>query len=433
MQQYLRNQGRASRHACCFYRIGRFSTSCSYGRCEGVPAALLDIGPDDGRGQSAGEPDFRWRASQCISVRGIPGAPWLRRGESVRDLRSRSAIPAQIQGGRSSARFVRVIHAPGTVTEDSNCWRRTAQRCWRALLRDGERFGLALARNSAPERFHDALKRQGPAAPGCGTRNALRPRGNCWWREDQAAGPAVNWSREEGAPPLAIFELGRRPRRAPSPEPARARLDLAPASGPTNCRLAIGPRPAGAAAPVRAPTRQRTALPHIPARLHVGGNRPIALALERPRHGATSRLELQPWGGNEAADNCWPVLDTTVTGIGIGGAAGGVGLADRFSQRGLFAPAGFHAVGGPWAKAAPPFAPLHFAAARDWRPGAHPRAPSRLRSTRPREPGGSFANALRRALPCRWRAQPGAPVRIHRFLRELHAADRGPCGRNWTC
>ena len=141
-------------------------------------AALLDIALTT-RGQSAGEPI----PMAGVPVHSVEGylARLVRRGESVA-ICEQIGDPAKSKGP-VERQVVRVI-TPGTVTEDALLEKRRATLL-AALLRDGERFGLAWLELGSG-RFTvlecrgtgDARRRARAPAAG-GTAGARGPGGQC--------------------------------------------------------------------------------------------------------------------------------------------------------------------------------------------------------------------------------------------------------------
>ncbi|MGH8252623.1 MAG: DNA mismatch repair protein MutS [Steroidobacteraceae bacterium] len=387
MQQYLRIKA-GHPDTLLFYRLGDFY-ELFYGDARRA-AALLDIALTT-RGQSAGEP-IPMAGVPAHSVEGYLGR-LLRRGESVA-ICEQIGDPAKSKGP-VERQVVRVI-TPGTVTEDSLLEKDRATLL-AALLRDGERFGLAWLELSSG-RF-TMLEAQGPAALAAELER-LRP-AELLVREDQAASvsPAAAGERfvtRERSP--WHFELAAASRALTD---QLGTLDLR-GFGADESPLAIGA--AGALLQYVRDT-QRTALPHIRA-LHVEENGD-ALALDA----ATRRnLELDSsLSGNESA-TLLAVLDSTVTGMGSRALRRWLGRP--ISQRGLLRQR-FHAVGALGAARA--FAPLHSQLRAI---GDLERILARiaLRSTRPRDLV-QLRNALGE-LPA-LRAMLGAVDSP--LLRELHA------------
>ena len=133
MQQYLRIKAEHP-DTLLFYRMGDFY-ELFYGDARRA-AALLDIALTT-RGQSAGEP-IPMAGVPVHSVEGYLGR-LLRRGESVA-ICEQIGDPAKSKGP-VERQVVRVV-TPGTVTEDALLEKDRATLL-AALLRDGERFGLA--------------------------------------------------------------------------------------------------------------------------------------------------------------------------------------------------------------------------------------------------------------------------------------------------
>ena len=332
MQQYLRIKA-GFPDTLLFYRMGDFY-ELFYGDARRA-AALLDIALTT-RGQSAGEP-IPMAGVPVHSVEGYLGR-LLRRGESVA-ICEQVGDPAKSKGP-VERQVVRVV-TPGTVTEDALLEKDRATLL-AALLRDGERFGLAWLELSSG-RF-SILEARGPAALAAELER-LRP-AELLVREDQ---PAPNSAGGPNGLPIVTRE------RAPW------HFDLAAASraltdqlgtldlrgfGADELPLAIG---AAGALLQYVRDAQRTALPHIRA-LHVEETGD-ALALDA----ATRRnLELDAsLSGNEAA-TLLAVIDTTVTGMGARALRRWLGRP--VSQRGLLRQR-FHAVGALGAARA--FAALH--------------------------------------------------------------------------
>jgi DNA mismatch repair protein MutS len=381
MQQYLRIKADHP-DTLLFYRMGDFY-ELFYGDARRA-AALLDIALTT-RGQSAGEP-IPMAGVPVHSVEGYLGR-LLRRGESVA-ICEQIGDPAKSKGP-VERQVVRVI-TPGTVTEDALLEKDRATLL-AALLRDGERFGLAWLELSSG-RF-TILEARGPAALAAELER-LRP-AELLVREDQAptGNPIVTrerapWHFELAAASRALTDqLGT--------------LDLR-GFGADELPLAIGA--AGALLQYVRDT-QRTALPHIRA-LHVEETGD-ALALDA----ATRRnLELDSsLSGNDSA-TLLAVLDTTVTGMGARALRRWLGRP--VSQRGLLRQR-FHAIGALGAARA--FAPLHSQLRAI---GDLERILARiaLRSTRPRDLV-QLRNALGELPPLR--ATLGAVDSP--LLRELHA------------
>jgi DNA mismatch repair protein MutS len=318
MQQYLRIKAEHP-DTLLFYRMGDFY-ELFYGDARRA-AALLDIALTT-RGQSAGEP-IPMAGVPVHSVEGYLGR-LLRRGESVA-ICEQIGDPAKSKGP-VERQVVRVI-TPGTVTEDLLLEKDRATLL-AALLRDGERFGLAWLELSSG-RF-TMLEAQGPAALAA---------------ELERLRPAELLVREDQAPPASLVARERAPWHFELAAASRALTDLR-GFGADELPLAIGA--AGALLQYVRDT-QRTALPHIRA-LHVEETGD-ALALDA----ATRRnLELDSsLGGNEAA-TLLAVLDSTVTGMGSRALRRWLGRP--ISRRGLLRRR-FHAVGALGALRA--FAPLH--------------------------------------------------------------------------
>src|SRR5258706_9920700 len=206
MQQYLRIKAQHP-DILLFYRMGDFY-ELFYEDARRA-AALLDIALTT-RGQSAGEP---------IPMAGVPVhsaesylARLVRRGESVA-ICEQMGDPARAKGP-VDRQVVRVI-TPGTVTEEALLERGRATLL-AALLREGERFGLAWLELSSG-RF-TILESRGPATLAAELER-LRP-AELLLREDQAgAAPSVpdTTVRRGGAP--RHFELPAPPR--PPPHPLR--------------------------------------------------------------------------------------------------------------------------------------------------------------------------------------------------------------------
>ncbi len=291
MQQYLRIKAEHP-DTLLFYRMGDFY-ELFHGDARRA-AALLDIALTT-RGQSAGEP-IPMAGVPVHSVEGYLGK-LLRRGESVA-ICEQIGDPAKSKGP-VERQVVRVI-TPGTVTEDALLEKNRATLL-AALLRDGERFGLAWLELSSG-RF-TVLEARGPATLAAELER-LRP-AELLLREDQAAGAnafsAATVVRER-AP--WHFELAAASRLLTD---QLGTLDLR-GFGADELPLAIGA--AGALLQYVRDT-QRTALPHIRSlRVEEYGE---SLAIDA----ATRRnLELDSsLSGNEAA-TLLAVLDTTVTGMG---------------------------------------------------------------------------------------------------------------------
>jgi DNA mismatch repair protein MutS len=289
MQQYLRIKAEHP-DTLLFYRMGDFY-ELFYGDARRA-AALLDIALTT-RGQSAGEP-IPMAGVPVHSVEGYLGR-LLRRGESVA-ICEQIGDPAKSKGP-VERQVVRVI-TPGTVTEDALLEKDRATLL-AALLRDGERFGLAWLELSSG-RF-SILEARGPATLAA---------------ELERLRPAELLVREDQAPPTAGGAPVTRERAPWHFELASASRALTDQLGTLDLRgfgadelpLAIGA--AGALLQYVRDT-QRTALPHIRA-LHVEETGD-ALAIDA----ATRRnLELDSsLNGNEAA-TLLAVLDSTVTGMG---------------------------------------------------------------------------------------------------------------------
>jgi len=291
MQQYLRIKGQHP-DTLLFYRMGDFY-ELFYEDARRA-AALLDIALTT-RGQSAGEP---------IPMAGVPVhsaesylARLVRRGESVA-ICEQMGDPAKAKGP-VERQVVRVI-TPGTVTEEALLERGRATLL-AALLREGERFGLAWLELSSG-RF-TILESRGPATLAAELER-LRP-AELLLREDQA-----------GAAPAVPDTTVRRERAAWHFELAAASRLLTDQLGTIDLRgfgadempLAIGA--AGALLQYVRDT-QRTALPHIRA-LQVE-EQDEALSLDA----ATRRnLELDSSLSGNPGATLLAVLDTTVTGMG---------------------------------------------------------------------------------------------------------------------
>ncbi len=394
MQQYLRIKA-GHPDTLLFYRMGDFY-ELFYGDARRA-AALLDIALTT-RGQSAGEP-IPMAGVPAHSVEGYLGR-LLRRGESVA-ICEQIGDPAKSKGP-VERQVVRVI-TPGTVTEDALLEKDRATLL-AALLRDGERFGLAWLELSSG-RF-TILEARGPAALAAELER-LRP-AELLVREDQPApGSAGGSGASSGPSGNPIVTRERSPWHFELAAASRAltdqlgTLDLK-GFGADELPLAIGA--AGALLQYVRDT-QRTALPHIRA-LHVEETGD-ALALDA----ATRRnLELDSsLSGNDSA-TLLAVLDTTVTGMG--GRALRRWLGRPVSQRGLLR-GRYHAVGALGAARA--FAPLHSQLRAI---GDLERILARiaLRSARPRDLV-QLRNALGELPPLR--AMLGAMDSP--LLRELHA------------
>ena len=292
MQQYLRIKAQHP-DSLLLYRMGDFY-ELFYGDARRA-AALLDIALTT-RGQSAGEP-IPMAGVPVHSVEGYLGR-LLRRGESVA-ICEQIGDPAKSKGP-VERQVVRVI-TPGTVTEDA-LLEKSRATLLAALLRDGERFGLAWLELSSG-RFN-IMEATGPATLAAELER-LRP-AELLVREDQTnahtlptGGSVVIRERAPwhfdlaSASRLLTDQLGT--------------LDLR-GFGADVLPLAIGA--AGALLQYVRDT-QRTALPHIRA-LQVEESAD-ALSIDA----ATRRnLELDSsLTGNEAA-TLLAVLDTTVTGMG---------------------------------------------------------------------------------------------------------------------
>jgi len=394
MQQYLRIKA-GFPDTLLFYRMGDFY-ELFYGDARRA-AALLDIALTT-RGQSAGEP-IPMAGVPVHSVEGYLGR-LLRRGESVA-ICEQIGDPAKSKGP-VERQVVRVV-TPGTVTEDALLEKDRATLL-AALLRDGERFGLAWLELSSG-RF-SILEARGPAALAA---------------ELERLRPAELLVREDQPPPPAATAAGGAP--AVTRERAPWHFDLAAASraltdqlgtldlrgfGADELPLAIGA--AGALLQYVRDT-QRTALPHIRA-LHVEETGE-ALAIDA----ATRRnLELDSsLGGNEAA-TLLAVLDSTVTGMGARALRRWLGRP--LTRRALLRQR-FHAVGALGAERA--FVPLR---SQLRAVGDLERILARiaLRSARPRDLV-QLRNALAELPPLRATlAAVDSPL-----LRELHGetADHG--------
>ena len=297
MQQYLRIKAQHP-ETLLFYRMGDFY-ELFYDDARRA-ANLLDIALTT-RGQSAGEPI----PMAGVPVHSVDGylARLVRRGESVA-ICEQIGDPARSKGP-VDRQVVRVI-TPGTVTEEAllDSSRATLLA---ALLRDGERFGLAWLELSSG-RF-TVMESRGPATLAAELER-LRP-AELLVREDQAGetqAPAA--PRPPGTAavtrtrPPWHFELAAASRLLTD---QLGTLDLR-GFGADELPLAIAA--AGALLQYVRDT-QRTALPHIRA-LHVEepGD---ALAID-----ATTRRNLEldaSLTGNEQA-TLLAVLDTTVTGMG---------------------------------------------------------------------------------------------------------------------
>ena len=292
MAQYLRIKAQHP-DTLLLYRMGDFY-ELFYGDARRA-AALLDIALTT-RGQSAGEP-IPMAGVPVQSVEGYLGR-LLRRGESVA-ICEQIGDPAKSKGP-VERQVVRVV-TPGTVTDDALLDKSRATFL-AALLRDGERFGLAWLELSSG-RF-TVLEARGPATLAAELER-LRP-AELLLREDQSSadrpptsGPTVIRER-----PPWHFELAAASRLLTD---QLGTLDLR-GFGADELPLAIGA--AGALLQYVRDT-QRTALPHIRAlQVEETGD---ALAIDA----ATRRnLELDSsMSGNEAA-TLLAVLDTTVTGMG---------------------------------------------------------------------------------------------------------------------
>jgi DNA mismatch repair protein MutS len=292
MQQYLRIKAQHP-DTLLLYRMGDFY-ELFYGDARRA-AALLDIALTT-RGQSAGEP-IPMAGVPVHSVEGYLGR-LLRRGESVA-ICEQIGDPAKSKGP-VERQVVRVI-TPGTVTEDA-LLEKSRATLLAALLRDGERFGLAWLELSSG-RFN-IMEATGPATLAAELER-LRP-AELLVREDQANAQALPTGGS-----IVIRE------RAPW------HFDLASASRLLTDQLGtldlrgfgadVLPLAIGAAGALLQYVRdtQRTALPHIRAlQVEESGD---ALSIDA----ATRRnLELDSsLTGNEAA-TLLAVLDTTVTGMG---------------------------------------------------------------------------------------------------------------------
>ena len=292
MQQYLRIKAQHP-DTLLLYRMGDFY-ELFYGDARRA-AALLDIALTT-RGQSAGEP-IPMAGVPVHSVEGYLGR-LLRRGESVA-ICEQIGDPAKSKGP-VERQVVRVI-TPGTVTEDA-LLEKSRATLLAALLRDGERFGLAWLELSSG-RFN-ILEATGPATLAAELER-LRP-AELLVREDQAVNAALPTGGgaviRERAP--WHFDLASASRLLTD---QLGTLDLR-GFGADVLPLAIGA--AGALLQYVRDT-QRSALPHIRA-LQVEESTD-ALAIDA----ATRRnLELDSsLTGNEAA-TLLAVLDTTVTGMG---------------------------------------------------------------------------------------------------------------------
>jgi DNA mismatch repair protein MutS len=291
MQQYLRIKAQYP-DTLLLYRMGDFY-ELFFGDARRA-AALLDIALT-ARGQSGGEP-IPMAGVPVHSVEGYLGR-LLRRGESVA-ICEQIGDPAKSKGP-VERQVVRVV-TPGTVTEDA-LLEKSRDTLLAALLRDGERFGLAWLELSSG-RF-TVLEAQGPAALAAELER-LRP-AELLLREDQNAVPLANGAStvvRERAP--WHFELSAASRLLTD---QLGTLDLR-GFGADELPLAIGA--AGALLQYVRDT-QRTALPHIRAlRVEEPGD---ALAIDA----ATRRnLELDSsLTGNDSA-TLLAILDTTVTGMG---------------------------------------------------------------------------------------------------------------------
>ena len=392
MQQYLRIKA-GHPDTLLFYRMGDFY-ELFYGDARRA-AALLDIALTT-RGHSAGEP-IPMAGVPVHSVEGYLGR-LLRRGESVA-ICEQIGDPAKSKGP-VERQVVRVI-TPGTVTEDALLEKDRATLL-AALLRDGERFGLAWLELSSG-RF-TILEARGPAALAAELER-LRP-AELLVREDQVI-PASNGAGGSGPSGGPIVTRERAPWHFELAAASRAltdqlgTLDLR-GFGADELPLAIGA--AGALLQYVRDT-QRTALPHIRAlRVEETGD---ALALDA----ATRRnLELDSsLSGNDSA-TLLAVLDSTVTGMGARELRRWLGRP--VSQRGLLRRR-FHAVGALGAARA--FTPLH---SQLRAVGDLERILARiaLRSARPRDLV-QLRNALAELPPLRATlAVVDSPL-----LRELHA------------
>ena len=292
MQQYLRIKAQHP-DTLLLYRMGDFY-ELFYGDARRA-ATLLDIALTT-RGQSAGEP-IPMAGVPVHSVEGYLGR-LLRRGESVA-ICEQIGDPAKSKGP-VERQVVRVV-TPGTVTEDALLEKNRATLL-AALLRDGERFGLAWLELSSG-RFN-ILEASGPATLAAELER-LRP-AELLVREDQSGAGSFPASGNpvvrERAP--WHFELATASRLLTD---QLGTLDLR-GFGADVLPLAIGA--AGALLQYVRDT-QRTALPHIRAlQVEESGD---ALAIDA----ATRRnLELDSsLNGNDAA-TLLAVLDSTVTGMG---------------------------------------------------------------------------------------------------------------------
>ena len=291
MQQYLRIKAQHP-DTLLLYRMGDFY-ELFYGDARRA-AALLDIALTT-RGQSAGEP-IPMAGVPVHSVEGYLGR-LLRRGESVA-ICEQIGDPAKSKGP-VERQVVRVI-TPGTVTEDA-LLEKSRATLLAALLRDGERFGLAWLELSSG-RFN-IMEASGPATLAAELER-LRP-AELLVREDQNARTLPTGGSvliRERAP--WHFDLASASRALTD---QLGTLDLR-GFGADALPLAIGA--AGALLQYLRDT-QRTALPHIRAlQVEESGD---ALSIDA----ATRRnLELDSsLTGNEAA-TLLAVLDTTVTGMG---------------------------------------------------------------------------------------------------------------------
>ncbi len=292
MQQYLRIKAQHP-DTLLLYRMGDFY-ELFYGDARRA-AALLDIALTT-RGQSAGEP-IPMAGVPVHSVEGYLGR-LLRRGESVA-ICEQIGDPAKSKGP-VERQVVRVI-TPGTVTEDA-LLEKNRPTLLAALLRDGERFGLAWLELSSG-RF-SILQASGPATLAAELER-LRPAELLVSEEQKNANPLPAGGSvvtRERAP--WHFELASASRLLTD---QLGTLDLR-GFGADVLPLAIGA--AGALLQYVRDT-QRTALPHIRAlQVEESGE---ALSIDA----ATRRnLELDSnLAGNEAA-TLLAVLDTTVTGMG---------------------------------------------------------------------------------------------------------------------
>ena len=291
MQQYLRIKAQHP-DSLLFYRMGDFYEL--FYEDARQAAALLDIALTT-RGQSAGEP---------IPMAGVPVhsaesylARLVRRGQSVA-ICEQMGDPAKAKGP-VDRQVVRVI-TPGTVTEEALLERGRATLL-AALLRDGERFGLAWLELSSG-RF-TILESRGPATLAAELER-LRP-AELLLREDQSgAAPALADSAVVRERAAWHFELATASRILTD---QLGTIDLR-GFGADEMPLAIGA--AGALLQYVRDT-QRTALPHIRA-LQVE-ELDEALSLDA----ATRRnLELDSSLNGNPAATLLAVLDTTVTGMG---------------------------------------------------------------------------------------------------------------------